>query len=47
MGRSRPWQDAMETITGSRELDASAIIEYFAPLKLWLDKQNKGRVCGW
>jgi peptidyl-dipeptidase A len=47
MGRSRPWQDAMETITGSRELDASAIIEYFAPLKLWLDRQNKGRVCGW
>ncbi|MCV6620504.1 MAG: M2 family metallopeptidase [Cellvibrionaceae bacterium] len=47
MGSSRPWQDAMEAVTGQRELDASAIIDYFAPLKVWLDEQNKGRQCGW
>lgn len=47
MGASQPWQDAMETITGQRELDASAIIDYFAPLKAWLDEQNQGRQCGW
>jgi len=47
MGASRPWQDAMEAITGQRELDASAIIDYFAPLKTWLDEQNQGRQCGW
>lgn len=47
MGSSRPWQDAMETMTGQRELDASAIIDYFAPLKTWLDEQNQGRQCGW
>jgi peptidyl-dipeptidase A len=47
MGASRPWQDAMEAITGQRELDASAIIDYFAPLKTWLDEQNRGRQCGW
>ncbi len=41
MGISRPWQDAMEAMTGQRELDASAIIDYFAPLKDWLDQQNQ------
>jgi len=47
MGVSRPWQDAMEAMTGQRELDASAIIDYFAPLKEWLDEQNQFRQCGW
>jgi peptidyl-dipeptidase A len=47
LGASRPWQDAMETITGQREADASAILDYFAPLKSWLDTQNKGEECGW
>lgn len=47
MGLSRPWQDAMETMTGSREMDASTIEAYFAPLKTWLDEQNQGRQCGW
>ncbi|MDG2175624.1 MAG: M2 family metallopeptidase [Gammaproteobacteria bacterium] len=47
MGMSRPWQDAMEAMTGQRELDASAIIDYFAPLKDWLDQQNQFRQCGW
>lgn len=47
MGTSQPWPDAMEVLTGQRELDASAIIDYFAPLKIWLDEQNKQRQCGW
>ena len=47
MGASRPWQEAMEAITGQPELDASAIIDYFAPLKVWLDGQNEDRQCGW
>lgn len=47
MGASQPWPEAMEAITGQRELDASAIIDYFAPLKAWLDGQNEGRQCGW
>lgn len=47
MGASRPWQDAMQAITGQPELDASAIINYFAPLKVWLDKENESRQCGW
>jgi len=47
MGSSKPWQDALEAMTGQREMDATAIIDYFAPLKTWLDEQNKERQCGW
>jgi peptidyl-dipeptidase A len=47
MGQSKPWPDAMEALTGQRQGDASAIIEYFAPLKKWLDEQNKGMKVGW
>jgi len=41
MGKSRPWPDALEALTGQREMDASAMLEYFAPLKAWLDEQNR------
>ncbi|MCB1033313.1 MAG: M2 family metallopeptidase [Acidobacteria bacterium] len=47
MGLSRPWPDALEALTGERQMDASAILDYFAPLKEWLDEQNRGRSCGW
>jgi peptidyl-dipeptidase A len=47
LGASRPWPDALEKLTGSRQLDASAIIDYFQPLKGWLEEQNKGQRCGW
>ena len=47
MGQSRPWPDALEAMTGQREMDATAIIDYFAPLKRWLDEQNEGKVRGW
>lgn len=47
MGQSRPWPEALEALTGERQLDASAIIDYFAPLKAWLDEQNKGNKVGY
>ena len=47
MGLSRPWPDAMEKLTGERRMDATAILDYFAPLKKWLDEQNKGKPVGW
>lgn len=47
MGASRPWPDALEAIAGSRDMDATAILDYFAPLAAWLDEQNEGRACGW
>ena len=46
-GASQPWQDTLYELTGTREMDASAILEYFAPLRAWLDEQNKGQQCGW
>ncbi len=47
MGSSKPWPDALEALTGSREMDATAVLDYFAPLRAWLDEQNAGRTCGW
>ena len=47
MGSSKPWPDALEALTGERQLDASAIADYFAPLKAWLDEQNRGSKAGW
>jgi len=47
MGRSEPWPDELEALTGQRDMDATAILDYFAPLKSWLDEQNQGRQCGW
>jgi peptidyl-dipeptidase A len=47
MGASRPWPEAMEALTGERQADASALLEYFAPLGAWLEKENRGRRCGW
>jgi peptidyl-dipeptidase A len=47
MGASQPWPDELAALSGERTMDASAILDYFAPLKAWLDEQNKGQVCGW
>jgi peptidyl-dipeptidase A len=47
MGESRPWQDALYALTGQRQMDATAIRDYFAPLQKWLDEQNKGKPVGW
>jgi peptidyl-dipeptidase A len=49
MGQSKPWPEALETLTGEKRMDASALADYFAPLKVWLDEQNKvkGYPAGW
>jgi len=41
MGTSKPWPEALKVVTGSDKMDATAMLEYFAPLKTWLDEQNK------
>jgi peptidyl-dipeptidase A len=46
-GSSKPWQDTLQELTGGREMDASAILDYFKPLEGWLKEQNKGQSCGW
>jgi len=47
MGQSKPWPEALEALTGERQIDGNALLEYFAPLKQWLDEQNKGKKSGW
>ncbi len=47
MGISRPWPEALEKLTGEKQMDATAIRDYFAPLQAWLDQQNQGKPVGW
>jgi peptidyl-dipeptidase A len=47
MGASRPWPEALHALTGEDKMDATAILDYFAPLKQWLDQQNQGHKIGW
>lgn len=46
-GASQPWQKTLKDMTGSEKMDASAVLEYFAPLQEWLKQQNEGQRCGW
>lgn len=46
-GASQPWQKTMKELTGGEKMDASAVLEYFAPLQEWLKQQNAGQTCGW
>lgn len=47
MGASKPWPDALEAFTGNRDMDATAVLDYFAPLMTFLEEENKDRSCGW
>jgi peptidyl-dipeptidase A len=47
LGASKPWPDALFALTGERQMDGGALLEYFGPLQAWLAEQNKGRSCGW
>lgn len=49
MGQSQPWPEALAVVTGSKEMDANAVLDYFAPLQTWLNEQNSqaNRQCGW
>ena len=46
-GSSKPWPETLEKLTGTKQMDATAIIEYFAPLMSYLKQQNEGQQCGW
>ena len=47
MGASRPWPEALAVLNGESKMDATAILDYFAPLKTWLDEQNRNAKPGW
>ncbi|SEL85322.1 peptidyl-dipeptidase A [Colwellia chukchiensis] len=46
MGSSQPWQEAYKVLTGSEQMDATAILDYFSPLHAWLKEKNQGKQCG-
>ena len=46
-GQSEPWQDTLQKLTGMRQMDARAIIDYFGPLMSWLKQENRKQQCGW
>ncbi|TWI01110.1 peptidyl-dipeptidase A [Luteimonas cucumeris] len=46
-GASQPWQQTLQQLSGSDKMDATAMLEYFAPLQAWLKQQNEGQQCGW
>jgi peptidyl-dipeptidase A len=47
MGASKPWPDALQAFTGTRDMSGKPMLEYFAPLMKWLKTQNKGAKKGW
>ncbi|MFL6734787.1 MAG: M2 family metallopeptidase [Sphingomicrobium sp.] len=47
MGQSKPWPEALRAFSGSREMSGRPLLDYFAPLQAWLEKQNQGKQCGW
>ena len=47
MGASRPWQEALEVIAGTKQMDGAALLAYYQPLTTWLAEQTKGQKCGW
>jgi len=46
-GQSKPWQEILADATGERQMDATAIVDYFQPLVAWLERQNQGKPVGW
>ena len=47
LGQSQEWQVALEALTGTRTLSGKSMLNYYKPLKDWLDVQNASRSCGW
>ena len=47
LGQSQEWQVALEALTGTRTLSGKSMLNYYQPLKDWLDTKNADRVCGW
>jgi peptidyl-dipeptidase A len=46
-GASKPWPETLEKLTGTKQMDAAALVEYFTPLMDYLKEQNQGQQCGW
>ncbi|MEP6745953.1 MAG: M2 family metallopeptidase, partial [Gemmatimonadota bacterium] len=46
-GQSKPWPQILHDLSGENALDAGAMVEYFQPLQVWLEQQNRGQPVGW
>ena len=46
-GQGQPWPATLKELTGTEQMDASAILDYFAPLHAWLKEKNQGQQCLW
>jgi peptidyl-dipeptidase A len=46
-GANKPWQEILFEATGERQMDATAMVDYFQPLVAWLERQNQGQPVGW
>ena len=46
-GQQQPWQQTLKELTGGEQMDASAVLDYFAPLQAWLTEHNAGKQCGY
>jgi peptidyl-dipeptidase A len=42
-GQAQPWQQTLKEMTGTDHLDARAMLDYFAPLYVWLKEENKSK----
>lgn len=49
LGASQPWQDVLQVMTGERRMTARPLLDYFRPLKEWLEEDNArdGDGVGW
>ena len=47
LGQSKEWQVALDALTGTRTLSGKSMLNYYKPLKDWLDVKNADRTCGW
>ena len=47
LGASRPWPEPLAAVSGEKQGDAAALLEYFEPLRTWLREKNQGARCGW
>lgn len=47
VGQSQPWPEALALATDERTMDARAVLDYFAPLSAWLDRETASTHVGW
>lgn len=43
LGSSKSWPDVLQTLTGERQIEPQAILDYFEPLHKWLKMENLAR----